>query len=138
MFFQVVMKASRLPTGSQERVSFVRKRAKDYLVTQLAGQITLSQFYRLSTSSSRQRRVCISPGLDELAEGIFLRSLQPFALGQGPGPVQNAPRIQKRRQDFLVQAVSRIVVYLHHRVTEVLFHKSFQQMCKWRSSPTIF
>ncbi len=47
MFFQVVMEASRLPTGPQERVSFIRKRAKDYLVTQLAGQITLSQFYRL-------------------------------------------------------------------------------------------
>jgi len=47
MFFQVMLEASRLPTGSQERVSFVRKRAKDYLVTQLAGQITLSQFYRL-------------------------------------------------------------------------------------------
>jgi hypothetical protein len=47
MFFQVMMEASRLPSGTQERVSFVRKRAKDYLVTQLAGQITLSQFYRL-------------------------------------------------------------------------------------------
>jgi hypothetical protein len=49
MFFQVIMEASRLPAGPQERVSFVRKRAKDYLVTQLAGQITLSQFYRLLT-----------------------------------------------------------------------------------------
>jgi hypothetical protein len=49
MFFQVVMEASRLPASSQERVSFIRKRAKDYLVTQLAGQITLSQFYRLLT-----------------------------------------------------------------------------------------
>jgi alkylated DNA nucleotide flippase Atl1 len=47
MFFQVMMEASRLPAGPQERVSFVRKRAKDYLVTQLAGQITLSRFYRL-------------------------------------------------------------------------------------------
>ncbi len=47
MFFQVVLEASRLPTGPQERVSFIRKKAKDYLVTQLAGQITLSQFYRL-------------------------------------------------------------------------------------------
>jgi hypothetical protein len=47
MFFQVMREASRLPSSSQERVSFVRKRAKDYLVTQLAGQITLSQFYRL-------------------------------------------------------------------------------------------
>jgi len=49
MFFQVVMEASLLPAGPQERVSFIRKRAKDYLVTQLAGQITLSQFYRLLT-----------------------------------------------------------------------------------------
>jgi hypothetical protein len=47
MFFQVVMEASRLPAGPQERVSFIRKKAKDYLVTHLAGQITLSQFYRL-------------------------------------------------------------------------------------------
>ncbi len=47
MFFQVVMESSRLPVGTQERVSFIRKKAKDYLVTQLAGQITLSQFYRL-------------------------------------------------------------------------------------------
>lgn len=47
MFFQVMLEASRLPAGTQERVSFVRKKAKDYLVTQLAGQITLSQFYRL-------------------------------------------------------------------------------------------
>ncbi len=49
MFFQVVMEASLLPAGPQERVSFIRTRAKDYLVTQLAGQITLSQFYRLLT-----------------------------------------------------------------------------------------
>jgi len=47
MFFQVMMEASRLPATAAERVSFVRKKAKDYLVTQLAGQITMSQFYRL-------------------------------------------------------------------------------------------
>ncbi len=47
MFFRVMMEATRLPVGAQERVSFVRKKAKDYLVTQLAGQITMSQFYRL-------------------------------------------------------------------------------------------
>src|SRR4030042_973910 len=45
MFFQVVMEASRLPTASQERVSFVRKRAKDYLVEQMAGQISLPHFF---------------------------------------------------------------------------------------------
>ncbi|MCX5892056.1 MAG: hypothetical protein NTW80_03630 [Deltaproteobacteria bacterium] len=47
MFFEVLTAASRLPAGPRERVSFVRKKAKDYLVTRLAGQITLSQFYRL-------------------------------------------------------------------------------------------
>jgi len=47
MFFEVLMDAARLPVSSGERVSFVRKKAKDYLVTRLAGQITLSQFYRL-------------------------------------------------------------------------------------------
>jgi hypothetical protein len=47
MFFEVMQDAAALPAGSRERVSFVRQRAKDYLVTRLAGQITLSQFYRL-------------------------------------------------------------------------------------------
>jgi len=47
MFFEVLLDAARLPVNSGERVSFVRKKAKDYLVTRLAGQITLSQFYRL-------------------------------------------------------------------------------------------
>ncbi|MGA9459683.1 MAG: hypothetical protein WBV16_08265, partial [Desulfobaccales bacterium] len=47
MFFEVLMDASRLPAERRERVSFVRTRAKDYLVNRLAGQITLSQFYRL-------------------------------------------------------------------------------------------
>src|SRR5512140_3484899 len=41
MFFEVLKDAAGLPAGSRERVSFVRRRAKDYLVTRLAGQITL-------------------------------------------------------------------------------------------------
>lgn len=47
MFFQVLVEAARLPAGAPERVSFVRKEAKNFLVQHLAGQITLSQFYRL-------------------------------------------------------------------------------------------
>ena len=47
MFSQVIVEANRLPTSRPERVSFVRKKAKHYLVNELAGQITLSQFYRL-------------------------------------------------------------------------------------------
>ncbi len=47
MFFQVLLEAERLPSGTSERVAFIRKQAKNYLVTRLAGQITLSQFFRL-------------------------------------------------------------------------------------------
>ena len=47
MFFQVLVEASSLPAGAGERISFIRKKAKDFLVNRLAGQITLSQFYRL-------------------------------------------------------------------------------------------
>jgi hypothetical protein len=47
MFFEVMLAAARLPLSAGERVSFVRKKTKDYLVTHLSGQITLSQFYRL-------------------------------------------------------------------------------------------
>lgn len=47
MFFQVLTQAAQLPASAPERVSFVRKEAKNYLVQHLAGQITMSQFYRL-------------------------------------------------------------------------------------------
>jgi hypothetical protein len=47
MFFQVLTEASALPAGAGERVSFIRRKAKDFLVNRLTGQITLSQFYRL-------------------------------------------------------------------------------------------
>jgi len=47
MFFRVLLEASRLPASTPERVAFVRRGAKDFLVNRLAGQITLSQFYRL-------------------------------------------------------------------------------------------
>lgn len=47
MFFQVLLEAEKLPLGASERVSFVRKQAKNFLVKHLAGEITLSQFYRL-------------------------------------------------------------------------------------------
>ncbi len=47
MFFEVLMESARLPASSGERIAFVRRKARDYLVDRLAGQITLSQFYRL-------------------------------------------------------------------------------------------
>ena len=47
MFFQVLVEAEQLPAGAPERVSFLKRRAKDYLVDRLSGQITLSRFFRL-------------------------------------------------------------------------------------------
>ncbi|MBM4293578.1 MAG: hypothetical protein FJ126_01555 [Deltaproteobacteria bacterium] len=47
MFFRVLLEAHSLPATLPERVSFVRKEAKNYLVRHLSGQITLSRFYRL-------------------------------------------------------------------------------------------
>ena len=47
MFFQVLVEAEQLPATTTERVSYVRKKAKNYLVNRLAGQISLSQFFRL-------------------------------------------------------------------------------------------
>ena len=49
MFFQILVEAESLPAGTPERVSFVRRRAKNFLVTRLAGQISLPQFFRLLT-----------------------------------------------------------------------------------------
>ncbi len=47
MFFQVLLEAEQLPANTSERVSYVRKQAKNYLVNRLAGQISLSHFFRL-------------------------------------------------------------------------------------------
>ena len=47
MFFQVLREAENLPASTPERVSFIRRQAKNYLSTRLAGQITLTQFFRL-------------------------------------------------------------------------------------------
>ena len=47
MFFQVLREAEKLPVSTADRVSFIRRQAKSYLATRLAGQISLSQFFRL-------------------------------------------------------------------------------------------
>ncbi len=124
MFFQVVLEASRLPSGSQERVSFIRKRAKDYLVTQLAGQITLSQFYRLlnlieeeaglyfarqdwsgEKSGLREtREVPMPPPLPEPVQGEALRQ----ALAKIPLPMKGRRKLTPETLwDFLRETEAR-------------------------------
>jgi hypothetical protein len=124
MFFQVIMEASRLPVGTQERVSFIRKQAKDYLVTQLAGQITLSQFYRLLNLIEEEAGHYfarldwsgIRPGLRETRE-----SIEPWpkpepvrgealrqALAKTPLPVKGRRKLTPETMwDFLRQTEGR-------------------------------
>ncbi|MEJ5328674.1 MAG: hypothetical protein WHT07_00790 [Desulfobaccales bacterium] len=47
MFFQVLLEAESLPAHPQERVAYVRRQAKNYLITRLAGEVPLSRFFRL-------------------------------------------------------------------------------------------
>jgi hypothetical protein len=47
MFFQVILEAEHLPGNTLERTIYVKQAVKNFLVQRLAGQITLSQFFRL-------------------------------------------------------------------------------------------
>jgi hypothetical protein len=47
MFLQVILEAEHLPGNTLERTSYVKQQVKNFLVQRLAGQITLSQFFRL-------------------------------------------------------------------------------------------
>jgi hypothetical protein len=47
MFLQVILEAEHLPGNTLERTSYVKNAVKNFLVQRLAGQITLSQFFRL-------------------------------------------------------------------------------------------
>ena len=86
MFFQVMLEASRLPATTPERVSFVRQEAKNYLVNRLAGQITLSQFYRLLS-------------LIEEKAGAYFAALEGEWVGLGPGPREETrPRPEAVRE----------------------------------------
>jgi len=98
MFFRVLVEAQELPASPLERQAFVQRRAKNYLVNHLAGQITLSQFYRLldlieakvgDYFSSRSGGLVLSPPLQEV----------PLA-----APLLAEPQLQTR----LRQALSRL------------------------------
>lgn len=47
MFLQVILEAEHLPGNTLERTNYVKQAVKNFLVQRLAGQITLSQFFRL-------------------------------------------------------------------------------------------
>jgi hypothetical protein len=96
MFFQVMLEASRLPATTPERVSFVRQEAKNYLVSRLAGQITLSQFYRLLS-------------LIEEKAGAYFAALEGEWAGLRPGPREEPqPRPEAVRGEELRRALAEL------------------------------
>ncbi len=94
MFFQVLVEAEQLPAGPSERVSFVRTQAKNFLVNRLAGQISLSQFFRLLSLIDDQvqryftnlRSSWVSPGPDA------------FSPPKSPPLTDNGIRVEALRQ----------------------------------------
>jgi hypothetical protein len=106
MFFQVLMQAKTLPAGPLERVSFVRKEAKNFLVTNLAGQITLSQFYRLLNLIEEDvRQYFESPGSDWTGLGAVA--------GEEPGLARPLPEPIKAEE--LRRALSKLDLPLKGR-----------------------
>lgn len=122
MFFQVLLDASRLPASLPDRVSFVRKEAKNYLVKHLSGQITLSQFYRLINLIEenvlhyfqRQRADWLAPGLEPGQTPQFPGSLgapQAEELRRALARVELPPKGRKltreRLEDFFLATQGR-------------------------------
>jgi len=96
MFFEVLMDAAQLPAGPRERVSFVRQKAKDYLVNRLAGQITLSQFYRLLNL------------IEEKVGYYFEHLADDWTGGPRPPKAAPAPEAEAIDRESLRQALARL------------------------------
>lgn len=98
MFFQVLVEAEQLPTGTTERVSYVRKRAKTYLVNRLAGQISMSQFFRLLNL------------IDHQVQQYFARCRSSWTAGPSglPSPAKTPP--ETLRAEALQQDLAQVVM----------------------------
>jgi hypothetical protein len=93
MFFQVLREAENLPTSTPERVSFIRRQAKSYLATRLAGQITLSQFFRLLNLIEEN----VQSYFEEVRGG-WVTGKTPLAAAPEPSLGQDAIRAEPLRQ----------------------------------------
>ena len=116
MFFRVLMEAGGLPAGIPERVSFLRRAAKNYLVNHLSGHITLSQFYRLlnlidenaRNYFQQQKEGWIGPGIrtggkplpPPFRDGVLVEALHQ-ALGGVDLPPKGRKLTREGLEDFL-------------------------------------
>jgi hypothetical protein len=93
MFFQVLREAEKLPVGTPERVSFIRRQAKSYLATRLAGQIPLSQFFRLLNLIEESVQ-----GYFEEARGSWVGPKSVTAKPSAPDPPEEVVQAEPLRQ----------------------------------------
>lgn len=93
MFFQVLREAENLPASTPERVSFIRRQAKSYLATRLAGQITLTQFFRLLSLIEENAQSYF-----EEVRGGWVTGKTPLAAAPAPLPAQEVIRPEALRQ----------------------------------------
>ncbi len=99
MFFRVLVEAEHLPPGTRERISYVRKEAKNYLVSRLAGQISLSQFFRLLN--------LIDENVRQYFQGLG-EDWGAAAPGTGPETFRTAPAPEPVRVEDLRQALAAL------------------------------
>jgi hypothetical protein len=98
MFFQVLVEAQKLPAGTPQRVSYVRKEAKNFLVKHLAGEITLSRFYRLLS--------LIEENVQNYFESLGSEWLSPRPSPGKEIPTESRPRPQTIKEEELRQALA--------------------------------
>lgn len=93
MFFQVLREAENLPASTPERVSFIRRQAKSYLATRLAGQITLTQFFRLLDLIEEN----VQSYFEEVRDG-WVATKAPLSAAPAPPPPQEVIRSEALQQ----------------------------------------
>ncbi|MFP3867453.1 MAG: hypothetical protein ACLFUU_04710 [Desulfobacteraceae bacterium] len=105
MFFQVMMEAEGLPVNNLERTRFVKQQVKNFLVQRLAGEITLSQFFRLMSLIEEQ----MTNYFAQIRGGWLPRSPAPLEV-EPPPPVDPGPsvKVEPVRKTALREALAAV------------------------------
>lgn len=105
MFLQVILEAEHLPGNTLERTSYVKQAVKNFLVQRLAGQITLSQFFRLVQIIEHEVTYYFHRLQGEWLAAGEVKALAPAA---GPEAGLTPPRPPALAHSDLRQALSRL------------------------------
>ncbi len=119
MFFQVLQEAEKLPVSTSERVSFIRRQAKSYLATRLAGQIPLSQFFRLLNLIEENVQ-----GYFEEARGSWVKPKAALIKTQAPAPPEDGIRLEDLR---LALAALPLIPNGRRKLTTTVLEEFFRE-----------